>query len=313
MMAANSLRTSAQPCNLVNTARQTLVNSGHSLHILAIDTSSKTTSVALLQREAVLLELDSDSTQFVSTEQIQGLRAGSADIMGKGFTSQFSKRRTVASRVFAPGASALLAPMIKTVLGECGHSIREIDLIAVSSGPGLFTGLRVGVVTAKSLAYATNAQLVGINTLEVIAAQTLADQTLADLQFSDSSGIESVRVILNAQRKQLFCGHYRPNSSWSVTELETNLILDHEEWLQKISPANLVTGSGLKPLEEIIRAKHPGVKIAPLTTWDSTAASVGKLAWQHFQNGKTDDLWKLQPFYFRPSAAEEKRDAQKSD
>src|SRR5208337_2248427 len=62
-----------------------------------------------------------------------------------------------------------LAPAIRSLLERVGWQPREIGLIAVTIGPGSFTGLRVGVATAKILAYATGAQVLGIGTLEAIA------------------------------------------------------------------------------------------------------------------------------------------------
>ena len=274
------------------------------MRILAVDTSSKTVSVALLERDAVLLELDSRLDRPQPSTNRQTPRAGSDDVMAEGYVEQKSRRRSGASRVFAPGASTLLAPMIQSLLEQTGQSIRQIDLIALTAGPGLFTGLRVGVVTAKTLAYATNAHLIGVNTLEVIAAQTAASQEMLD-----SGNIHSIQVVLNAQRQQLFCGHYQSGENWNIQELEPNRILDRGAWLKQLAAGDIVTGSGLKPMIDDVQKSGPDVKIAPQEIWDCNAASVGKLAWHQFQTGKRDDLWKLQPLYFRPSAAEEKRDA----
>lgn len=278
------------------------------MRILAVDTSSKTVSVALLERDVIVLELNSGLVRAGQSVDRLTSRAGSDDIMAQGYVKQKSRRGSGGSRVFTPGASTLLAPMIKTVLDQTGQSIRQIDLVALTKGPGLFTGLRVGVVTAKSLAYATNADLIGVNTLEVVAAQTAADR---ESVFPD--GIKSIRVVLNAQRQQLFCGHYQTDSNWKVTELEPNQILDRETWLGQLTADEVVSGSGLRPIVDDVRKSAPHVTIAPEEIWACNAGSVGKLAWHQFQTGKRDDLWKLQPLYFRPSAAEEKRDAKESD
>lgn len=274
------------------------------MRILAIDTSSRTVSVALLDGDVIVMALDSESNRDDSTIEYSSLRAGADDIVSKRIVKPHRNRRAShKARVFPPGASSLLAPMIKRIFDQTGQSIQEIELIALPVGPGLFTGLRVGVVTAKSLAYATGAHVLGVNTLEVIAAQTAA--------FAGDSGLSkgnSIRVVLNAQRRQLFCGHYLPESGYRVKELETNQILDRDQWLTKInSERDLVTGAGLTPLVEDLKARFPDVHVAPKTSWECTATSVGRLAWQKFQSGKRDDLWKLKPFYFRPSAAEEKR------
>lgn len=66
--------------------------------------------------------------------------------------------------------SVKLLPAIETLLAQCGTEPKDLDLIAVTKGPGSFTGLRIGVVTAKTMAYALHIPLVGVNTLDAIAA-----------------------------------------------------------------------------------------------------------------------------------------------
>ncbi|MBP3392650.1 MAG: tRNA (adenosine(37)-N6)-threonylcarbamoyltransferase complex dimerization subunit type 1 TsaB [Clostridia bacterium] len=66
--------------------------------------------------------------------------------------------------------SVKLLPAIETLLADCGIAAKELDLIGVTKGPGSFTGLRIGVVTAKTMAYALRIPLVGVNTLDAIAA-----------------------------------------------------------------------------------------------------------------------------------------------
>lgn len=66
--------------------------------------------------------------------------------------------------------SVKLLPAIETLLASCDVTPQDLDLIAVTKGPGSFTGLRIGVVTAKTMAYALHIPLVGVNTLDAIAA-----------------------------------------------------------------------------------------------------------------------------------------------
>ncbi len=66
--------------------------------------------------------------------------------------------------------SVTLLPAIEQLLADCHTAPKDLDLIAVTNGPGSFTGLRIGVVTAKTMAYALNLPLVGVNTLDAMAA-----------------------------------------------------------------------------------------------------------------------------------------------
>ena len=65
--------------------------------------------------------------------------------------------------------ASLTAPFVKEVLDECGLSIRECDAVCVSSGPGSYTGLRVGVSTAKGLCFGAGIPLLAVSTMDVLA------------------------------------------------------------------------------------------------------------------------------------------------
>lgn len=172
-------------------------------------------------------------------------------------------------------------------------------MIAVTIGPGLFTGLRVGVVAAKTLAYVNKTPIAAVDTLEVVARQAL-DQTAHSTQ--------RIKPVLNAQRQQLFGSTFQVNDQCQLKQLGESAIVDRQQWLDQLAPGDLVTGTGLKPLIETIRNSDsvPGIEIASESTWNSTAAQVGALGIEKFLAGHHDDLWKLEPTYFRPSAAEEK-------
>ena len=69
-----------------------------------------------------------------------------------------------------PGHASQLLPLAAQVLAEAGLAFEDLDRIAVGTGPGTFTGLRIGVATARALAQGTNAELVGVSTLRALAA-----------------------------------------------------------------------------------------------------------------------------------------------
>lgn len=274
--------------------------------VLAIDTSGQAISASLLEKGKVILEINSKDDQpenseaksFKQSPNPSSGGAGSDDVLPAGYTQKRSKRGSKTSRIFPPGASVLLAPMLKKLTEQCGVSFDQIGLIALPTGPGLFTGIRVGVVSAKSLAYSTKADLIGVNTLEVIAAQTAISQECFG---------KPIGVVLNAQRQQLFTGEYLSSSPWKTEAVTPNQTLDRQTWIAA-NQCELVTGAGLKPLSDAIDAQQ-GVAAAPQSSWECSATSVGKLAWQKYQDGRRDDFWKLEPVYFRPSSAEEVRNA----
>lgn len=272
------------------------------MRILAIDTSLQSVSVALFDGGEFISELDSErndgeGVNAPSSPPVGG-RAGSGDEMAPGFTKKRSKRGSKTSRLFPPGASVMLAPMIESLMDRANWALSEVGLIAIATGPGRFTGLRVGVVTAKTLAYATGAQIIGVNTLEVIAGQTAIE--------SHAFG-KTIQTVVNAQRGQLFSGGFVFEKAWQIGKVVGQQIVGQQAWIESLHPGDLVSGAGLKPIVETIRSTRPDIAVAPENCWASSAVGVGKLAWQKYQLGQRDDLWTIEPLYFRPSSAEEVR------
>ena len=185
-----------------------------------------------------------------------------------------------------------LIPTVQRLLRQLEWSPAELDLIAVSEGPGSFTGLRVGVTTAKTLAYAIGAQVAGVNTLEVIAAQ------------SESVG-QRLWAVLDAQRQQLFAARFvrASGEGWRV-ELPTRVV-DREAWLLDLAAGDRVTGSGLAPLTASL---PQWVVIESESAWEPRAATVGQLAYRQRHQIQAAGVWSLAPKYYRRSAAEEKAD-----
>ena len=107
--------------------------------------------------------------------------------------------RLLAERELAQGSRSAqsLAPALRQLLAQVGWQARDVHRVAVTVGPGSFTGLRVGVTTAKAFAYAVGAEVIGINTLDVIAAQAPVEAA-------------RVAVALDAQRQELFAAVYGP-------------------------------------------------------------------------------------------------------
>jgi tRNA threonylcarbamoyladenosine biosynthesis protein TsaB len=184
----------------------------------------------------------------------------------------------------------LLAPKLRQLLADVGWPPKSIDVVAIANGPGSFTGLRIGVTTAKALAYAVQAELIAVNTLEVIASQV-----------PHSAG--RLWAILDAQRQELFAARFVIGDDGRFQVDQPPQTMPQEVWLAQLQPHDRVTGPALRRLA----ARLPmGVIAASEDMWEPTATATGQLAWQAYCRGQRDDLWKLAPAYFRLSAAEEK-------
>ncbi len=182
-----------------------------------------------------------------------------------------------------------LAPGIRELLAAVDWKVHDIELVAVTIGPGSFTGLRVGIATAKTLAYCLGARSVGITTLEVIAAQYDGEAP-------------RLSVAIDAQRGQVFAAEFlRASSEWQI--VGEPRVLNNHDWLGALHHSGAASGPALGKLAGQLPT---GVTIAAPEQWNPRAATVAALAWQRHLRGMYDDVWKLAPLYLRQSAAEEK-------
>lgn len=199
-----------------------------------------------------------------------------------------------------------LASALKGLLDEVGWKPRDVTLVAALAGPGSFTGLRVGITTAKMFAFAVDAEVAGIGSLEICAAQAL--------------GVEAPRLwtVIDAGRQQQFAASFvkRPTSppeagttahalgllaGW-FTEREP-AIVDNAALGKCLQAGDAIAGPGLTTLAQLI---PPQVHMLDAESWTPRAATVGRLAALRCQHGGRDDLLTLVPNYLRHSAAEEK-------
>lgn len=183
-----------------------------------------------------------------------------------------------------------LAPGLHALLHEVGWKPQEVDLVAVAAGPGSFTGLRVGVTTAKVFAYAVGAEVIGVDSLMATALRAPAN-------------VDRLSVVMDAGRGEVFAGVFQREGEETFAAKEATAIVDCREWLAALRPGDVVSGPGLRKLAGELPA---GVNALDEKLWSPTAEAVGKLAWQLYEAGHRDDLWQLVPRYYRRSAAEEK-------
>jgi len=183
-----------------------------------------------------------------------------------------------------------LLPTLEKLLKRCGWKPCDLELICVTVGPGSFTGLRLGITTAKTLAYATEAELVGVSTLAAIAANVEADGG-------------RLWTMLDAQRQELFTACFEPGWQIQESDLSRTQILGIEDWLKQLQAGDLVAGPPLAKLRERLPA---GVEAIDPQLWKPRAAMVGRLGFAAHQQGQGVDPMQLVPNYYRKSAAEEK-------
>ncbi|MEM8946167.1 MAG: tRNA (adenosine(37)-N6)-threonylcarbamoyltransferase complex dimerization subunit type 1 TsaB [Planctomycetota bacterium] len=185
-----------------------------------------------------------------------------------------------------------LIPAAQSLLRNCGWSSSELDLICVASGPGSFTGLRIGVTVAKTLAYATGASLVETNTLAVIAAGI-------------SARYDRLWTIVDAQRGDLFAAKFEHEWQSEQSSTPPTTIVPAARWIDQLEPGDLIAGP---PLSKMGSELPSGIRLAGDELWEPQAEYVGRLGIQQARWGNTIETVQLVPQYFRKSAAEEKVD-----
>jgi tRNA threonylcarbamoyladenosine biosynthesis protein TsaB len=188
-----------------------------------------------------------------------------------------------------------LAPVIRELLQNTGFAPQDLDAITVTVGPGSFTGLRVGVMTAKALGYTLGRPCVGVNALEVIATQIPPNYPGASAR---------TWAILDAQRRQLFVAAFRRTTKSLETVVPTQ-IMNQADWLAGLQTADLVTGMGIAGIRKQL-APRSDVQIAEEGLWRPHAETVARLGRTLLESGAPSDPWRLAPQYYRLSAAEEK-------
>ncbi len=184
-----------------------------------------------------------------------------------------------------------LTPAMQRLLAAAEWPPKSVDLVAVTVGPGSFTGLRIGVTTAKTFAYAVGAEVIGVNTLTALAAQT-------------PPSAAPLWTVLDAQRQEVFAAKFFVAENFELRVERETSIVPQERWLASLTAGDRVVGLALKRLAPRL---PEGVIALPEDLWQPMATAVGQVAWKAYQAGQRDDVWKLTPNYYRLSAAEEKQ------
>jgi len=204
---------------------------------------------------------------------------------------------TVAEAQLPTGEHARrLAAVIDALAASRGWSLRETELIAVVRGPGSFTGLRVGLATAKAIAWATGAAVIGVSGFELIARAS-AWQT--------GRAHSDMHVAYDAGRGDVFIATCSPAADiaggWRLGDPR---LLPAGDWLASLPRGAVVSGPGLEIVGGGL-ATRSDLIVAPRAAWLPTAAEAGALGLELVAAGRADDPHSLVPDYLRPSYAHE--------
>ncbi len=181
-----------------------------------------------------------------------------------------------------------LLPGVEELLRTAGRSLQELGAIAVSQGPGNFTGLRIGLATAKGLAWALSCPLVPVPTLEALAAQ---------IPFQP----QPTAVLMDAKREEVYLGLFLCPEELPQT-LEEPQRLPVAALPARLQPPLLLTGPGLNAYGDFLREHlSPEISWAPPEMRHPRAATIARLGRIRLEQGLTIPPPQLTPTYLRPA------------
>lgn len=169
---------------------------------------------------------------------------------------------------------------IEELLLETNVALKEVKAIAVSQGPGSYTGLRIGVSAAKGLCYALSIPLIAVDTLEILARK-----------IQISSGI--ILPMIDARRLEVYCAFFDSNYA-KIRETKAEII-DENSFQEETEIIHLI-GDGAIKFKEILTDKK--FKYYPEIQFPS-AAEMSLISFQKFKNNQFEDVAYFEPFYLK--------------
>jgi len=186
--------------------------------------------------------------------------------------------------------SARLLAAVDRLLADCGLAPSDLEGLAVSVGPGSFTGLRVGLATVKGLAMALDLPIAPVPTLDALAAR---------LPFADAP----VCPILDARKNEVYLSLYRWRGDRMCREREY-LALPPELAAAGLTAPLILLGDGIEACRPWLDGQGDGIRIAPAAQRLPAAATVAELGHAVLAAGDGVGAEALVPLYLRPSEAE---------
>ncbi len=190
--------------------------------------------------------------------------------------------------------SQTLMPMLDTIMKMVDISLEEIDYIAISEGPGSFTGLRIGSATVKGLGFALNKPIVSVPTLEGLAMNLY--------------GVEDyICPIMDARRNQVYTGVYCFLDG-KLAVVQEQAPMDMQELIAKLNDMQksvIFVGDGIPVYQEqLANDLTVPYTLAPAHLNRQRAAAVGMRAWDYVAEGRIQTATEHVPEYLRLSQAE---------
>lgn len=199
-----------------------------------------------------------------------------------------------------------LTLFIQDVLGQTNIILSDIDAIAVSKGPGSYTGLRIGVSTAKGLCYSLNKPLIAINTLEHMFYAVAFDR----IPLADTVNTALYCPMIDARRMEVYCALYDSNNNCLMPA--SAVIIDENSFSEFLSSSERVGegrmiyffGDGSTKCKTVLSQSKNAIFIDDIFP---SAKNMISLSEQDFKNKQFEDVAYFEPFYLKDFVAGKKK------
>ena len=181
---------------------------------------------------------------------------------------------------------------LESIFNEIKWEPNDIDLIAVSIGPGSYTGLRIGVTCAKTLAYGLEKPVIDVPTLDVLAENV------------KDNNAKIICPVIDAKRKSVYACIYERSSNENRKTTDF-LIISPDSLIDILPESTLIFGDGIAPYREIFTQKNLTI-VEDEKLCIADAADVARLGLERYEQGIRCEINALAPLYLRKSEAEER-------
>lgn len=186
-----------------------------------------------------------------------------------------------------------LAPAVNELLERCSARPQDLQVVAAALGPGSFTSLRIGLALAKGLALALKIPVVGVPTLDILAASVPVGGPWGEMPMA---------AILQAGRNRLALVWYRvKNNAWQAQT--TPEIITAEELSPKITKPTLVVGELNAEERQLLARKRKNVILFSPAHSLRRPGFLAEIAWDRWRDGRVDDIVTLAPIYLHIAEA----------
>jgi tRNA threonylcarbamoyladenosine biosynthesis protein TsaB len=183
----------------------------------------------------------------------------------------------------------LLHPFIKKVMVQTGVTFEQLNAVAVSSGPGSYTGLRIGVSAAKGISFAQEIPLISVNTMEVLARQVAIEKGV-------------IIPILDARRMEVY--HAIFDQAWKLKQATDSHIVEGNSYQELLDSQKVYfVGNAVEKMQEKIQ--HSNAVFLPQSY--PSAKEMNEISYQKFLVNDFENLAYFEPFYLKEFIAVKKR------